>query len=127
MIGPVAAGRHGEGGFTLIELLVVVATIGILVAIALPQFASRQGSAFDARVESDTRLAAIAQEAYFAGTLVYSSSCTALPGYTPSPGIQFSECTGNASGFRLTVEHPNANQKCTFDNLATPTMACTAR
>jgi prepilin-type N-terminal cleavage/methylation domain-containing protein len=120
----VAKSRHRSGGFTLIELLVVIAIVGILAAVAIPQFAGRQGAAFDARVASDTRLAAIAQEAYFAETLVYSSNCTTLPGFTPSPGVQFTECSGDASGFRLTAAHPNANRSCSFDSSSLPTMTC---
>lgn len=104
--------------------MVVVAIIGILAAVAVPQFSGRQGAAFDSRVASDTRLAAIAQEAYFAQSLSYASDCTTLPGYSPSDGIVFEECTGDTSAFRVRATHPNANRRCSFDNERTPTFAC---
>jgi len=74
-----------ETGFTLIELLVVVAIIGILAAIAIPQFARHRGNAYCARVMSDARHAFTAMEAYYAQNLAYGSLADA--NFAPSDKV----------------------------------------
>ena len=65
---------RAEGGFTLIELLVVIAIIGILAAIAIPQFAAYRRRGFDSDAKSAIKNMATAQEAYFVDTNTYSAS-----------------------------------------------------
>jgi len=54
-----------NSGFTLVELLVVVAIVGILAAIAIPQFAEFRKRGYDSRARSDLRNIVTAEESYF--------------------------------------------------------------
>ncbi len=54
-----------QRGFTLIELLIVVAIIGILAAIAIPQFSSYRAKAYNSAAQSDVRNFKTAMETHF--------------------------------------------------------------
>jgi type IV pilus assembly protein PilA len=69
-------------GFTLIELMIVIAIIGILAAIAIPQFSAYRARSFNAAAESDLRNAATAQEAYYVDNQTYMNNPTGLVGAT---------------------------------------------
>ncbi len=100
---------QSESGFTLIELLVVVAIIGILAAIAIPQFAAYRKRGYEAQVKSDLRNAATAQEAYFANTFTYKAG--AMVSGTPAGYNKSNDVTMNAAlgtnNFVLTGTHAN--------------------
>ncbi len=107
-----------ESGFTLIELLVVVAIIGILAAIAIPQFAEYRARGFDSRSLSDLRNAATAEEAYFADNEHYLTcadvtACEGgLPGFTPSAGVvlEMAEVAGPPASFTGESYHANGSR-----------------
>jgi len=107
---------RNEAGFTLIELLVVVAIIGILAAIAIPQFAIYRQKGFDSEAESDLRNAATAEEALVAAGSAYSTcadaaTCkTTLPGFSPTTGVTMA-MTGAASSFTGTSTHGSGSGK----------------
>ncbi|MCB0319447.1 MAG: prepilin-type N-terminal cleavage/methylation domain-containing protein [Bdellovibrionales bacterium] len=115
---------NNEKGFTLIELLVVVAIIGILAAIAIPQFAEYRARGFDARARSDIRNVATAEEAYFVDNEVYKgctegNCATLLPGLAAlSDGVTLT-ITTTGSGFTGTSTHASGTGvTCNWDSTA---------
>jgi prepilin-type N-terminal cleavage/methylation domain-containing protein len=120
--------KHNQSGFTLIELLVVVAIIGILAAIAIPQFAAYRAKGFDARAESDCRNAATAEEAYFVDHATYSSDSTVLPGFVQSEDVNVA-LTGTDTNFTVTCDSAKgtAGFSCTWTSdpaAGQPNMVC---
>jgi prepilin-type N-terminal cleavage/methylation domain-containing protein len=106
--------RKGERGFTLIELLVVVAIIGILAAIAIPQYAAYKRQAADADAKTNLHNAATAMEAYY-GSNGNSYAGAGVPtlittyGYRQSNAVTIAVVGPTASGYVLTASATGGN------------------
>ena len=107
-------------GFTLIELLIVVVIIGILAAIAIPQFASTKEKAFDAGAKSDLRNLMTAEEAYFSDFQAYTNQTVAAGASADLDGdgnddFQASQnvalqATSYTDGYQITAAHASSNK-----------------
>jgi prepilin-type N-terminal cleavage/methylation domain-containing protein len=68
--------KRNQKGFTLIELMIVIAIIGILAAIAIPNFIAYRNKSFCSRAETDANNIAAAIADYFA-----------IPSHTSTPAL----------------------------------------
>ena len=100
--------RGNPQGFTLIELMIVIAIIGILAAIAIPNFIAYRNKAYCSRAESDGNNIAAALSDYYSvpnhSTLITDD--TAL--YTVSDGNS-ATISGNTDSITITVTDGSGN------------------
>ncbi|MCB0324560.1 MAG: hypothetical protein KDD69_13350 [Bdellovibrionales bacterium] len=99
----------------MIELLVVTAIIGVLAAIAVPQFKEYRARAYDARAQSDLRNAMTAQEAYFLDFESYSASVERLPGFVLSEGVNLAVRTVGETDWAGSSYHERGTKTFCFD------------
>jgi len=111
----VSALRQEKKGFTLIELMIVIAILGILAAIAVPQYSAYKTMSYDAAALNDLKDAEIAQEIYFSQNQTYCSDTSALIGTTYmlllSDGVSlFIDSTlTNSHSFVMRARHSNGD------------------
>jgi prepilin-type N-terminal cleavage/methylation domain-containing protein len=105
--------RGNKKGFTLIELMIVIAIIGILAAIAIPNFIAYRNKAFCSAAESDAKSIAGDIADYFA-IPTHTAIATADVGYTPSGTNTFTVTSANAS-ISITITVTDGSGRCPAD------------
>jgi type IV pilus assembly protein PilA len=105
-------------GFTLIELMIVVAIIGILAAIAIPQFSAYRTRSFNSSAVADLRNILTSEEAYYADNQTYinlsviegyQASLPSLPGGRLGKLICASVTDATATDYTAKAQHKNGN------------------
>ena len=107
--------RGNSKGFTLIELMIVIAIIGILAAIAIPNFISYRNKAFCSAAESDAKSIAAAIADYFAipaHTLIDNATAQLL--YTASGDNTFTVLADDPSE-AITITVTDGSGRCPDD------------
>lgn len=107
-------------GFTLVELMIVVAIIGILAAIAIPQFAAYRMRGYNSSAMSDVKNLNTTEAAMFADWQRYGTTQSNAGTFTPatpaagvavpvaagdSSGIATADFTGNTQGIAISVSN----------------------
>ena len=111
--------HKSELGFTLIELLIVIAIIGILAAIAIPQFNQYKARAYDTASKADLHNLYLACKAYWSDNGSDQSCTNSVAsegnyGFAASPGVT-ANSSGNEIGWSATARHASGGSTFTMN------------
>ena len=111
---------NNSKGFTLIELMIVIAIIGVLAAIAIPNFISYRNKSYCNSAESDANNVAASISDYFAipehTTLPTQAALSSFEGFIlTNKGGQNSVAVSGTADTSINIQVTEAANRCTQD------------